>query len=122
VKDQVQQAAVRVVASEMDRRAKPIEQAIRDLQHRVGKVEEGGVATHDPALQLAVANLSASSHRQTEQLSDLASRLAGADLSRGVLAEDVRALRADVAALQTQMEQLVGVLQRLTANGAQPSE
>jgi chromosome segregation ATPase len=116
VKDQVQQAAVRVVASELDRRAKPLEHAIRDLQQRVGKVEEGGVAKHDPALQLAVANLSAASQRHTTQLSDLASRVAGADISRGALSDDVRALRADVDALQTQLEQLVGVLQRLTAS------
>jgi hypothetical protein len=43
MKDQVQQVVVRVVASELDRRARPLEQAIRDLQQRATNIEAGGV-------------------------------------------------------------------------------
>jgi polyhydroxyalkanoate synthesis regulator phasin len=116
MKDQVQQAAVRVVASELDRRAKPLEAAIQELQRRVSKVEDGGAAKADPALSLAVASLSAAEQRQSSHLAEASGRIAGIDLNQRALREEVQAIRADVTALQQQVTNLVAVLERLAAS------
>jgi uncharacterized coiled-coil protein SlyX len=115
MKEQVQQAAIRVVASELDRRAKPIEQAVRDLQQRVGTIESTGVSKVAPETAQAVAALSAGAERMNNQFHDLASRVAGTQLTHEALSDAVTGLQNDVRALQGQMAQLFAALERLSS-------
>jgi uncharacterized coiled-coil protein SlyX len=115
MKEQVQQAAVRVVASELDRRAKPLEQAVRELQQRVGVIESTGVSKVAPETAQAVASLSAGAQRLNGQFNDLASRVAGTQLTHESLTDAVAGLQLDMKAMQVQMAQLFAALERLSS-------
>ncbi len=116
MKDQFQQAAVRVVASELDRRAKPIEQAVRDLQTRLRAVEAGEVTLSAGALvpiQHAVATVTAGQDRLGGSIELLNGRVSARELADEQLADSVRVLRADVTAIQNQLGQLLALVERL---------
>jgi prefoldin subunit 5 len=118
MKDQLQTVVVRVVASELDRRAKPMEQAIRDLQQRASSIESGGVSLTTEALvpiQHAVASVSASSDRVSARVDTLASRVTGREAAHEQLDDAIRLLRADVQAIQSQLGQLLAIVERLGA-------
>jgi chromosome segregation ATPase len=116
MKDQVQQAAVRVVASELDRRAKPIEQAVRDMQARLRNIEAGELAMSSQSLapiQHAIASVTAGQDRISSSVDALAARVSARELADERLDDAVRLLRADVEAIQRQLAQLVGVVERI---------
>ncbi len=119
MKDQVQQVVVRVVASELDRRARPMEQAIRDLQQRAASIEAGGVTLTTEALvpiQHSVAAVTANNDRVSAQLDLLAARITAREAAHEQLDDALRALRADVSAMQNQLGQLLAVVERLSAS------
>ncbi len=116
MKDQFQQAAVRVVASELDRRAKPIEQAVRDLQQRVRSVEAGDVALSADALvpvHHAIASATAAQDRVGAAVELLNGRVSARELADEQLDDAVRLLRADVTAIQSQLAQLLALVERI---------
>lgn len=118
MKDQLQQAAVRIVASELDRRAKPIEQAVRDLQQRVRSVESGEVTLSADALvpvHHAIASVTAGQDRVGAAVELLNGRVTARELADEQLDDAVRALRSDVAAIQSQLAQLVALVERIGA-------
>lgn len=118
MKDQLQQAAVRIVASELDRRAKPIEQAVRDLQQRVRSVESGEVTSSADALvpvHHAIASVTVGQDRVGAAVELLNGRVTARELADEQLDDAVRALRCDVAAIQSQLAQLVALVERIGA-------
>jgi prefoldin subunit 5 len=119
MKDQVQQVVVRVVASELDRRARPMEQAIRDLQQRATSIEAGGVTLTTEALvpiQHTVAAVTANNDRVSAQLDLLAARVTAREAADEQLDDALRVLRADVSAIQNQLGQLLAVVERLSSS------
>jgi hypothetical protein len=119
MKDQVQQVVVRVVASELDRRARPLEHAIRDLQQRASNIEAGGVTLTTDALvpiQHSVAAVTANNDRVGGNLELLTARVATTEAAEAHLDDVVRGLQADISALQQQMGQLISLVERLSAS------
>ncbi len=119
MKDQVQQVVVRVVASELDRRAQPLEQAIRDLQQRASNIEAGGVTLTTDALvpiQHSVASVTANNDRVSGHLNLLTTRVTAREAADKQLDDAVRTLRADVTAIQQQLGQLIALVERLSAS------
>jgi prefoldin subunit 5 len=119
MKDQVQQVVVRVVASELDRRARPLEQAIRDLQQRASTIESSGVTLTTEALvpiQHSVAAVTANNDRVSSSLEGLAARVTAREAADEQLDDAMRILRSDVTALQQQMGQLLSLVERLSAS------
>jgi chromosome segregation ATPase len=119
MKDQVQQVVVRVVASELDRRARPMEQAIRDLQQRASNIEAGGVSLTTDALvpiQHSVAAVTANNDRVSAKLELLSARVLAREAADEQLDDAVRSLRSDVGALQQQLSQLISSVERLSAS------
>jgi prefoldin subunit 5 len=119
MKDQLQTVVVRVVASELDRRAKPMEQAIRDLQQRASSIESGGVSLTTEALvpiQHAVAAVTAGNDRLGGRIDALNGRLTGREAAHEQLDDAIRSLRSDVTAIQSQLGQLLAVVERLGAS------
>jgi chromosome segregation ATPase len=116
MRDQVQKAGVRVIASELDRRAKPIEQALRDLQARIVAIEQ---RESDPEvarqLRQIVGTMSAAQDRLGGRVDELGSRMAAREAAHEQLDDALRSLRLDVSAMQSQMAQALALLEQLAS-------
>ena len=130
----VQNATVRVIASELDRRALEHNRAIQDLQTQVGdlhrhiaRLDELSAArdallkNHFAELQTVRANLAVAQERIHDRLNiridQAATRLNGADDAIRVHAQELSQLRFDLEAARRSLADLTGVLERLTLPG-----
>ena len=115
----LQKTTVRVIASELDRRAAPLEQAIRDLQARQQTLDADRAAfqTQVDSIRALKSELSAAHDRLQVRLDQSAARMNGIDDSVRAHDTDVAQLRFDLAAAQQSLADLTGVLERLTRPG-----
>ena len=120
LRNNVQRAAVRVIASELDRRSAALEQALVDLTARVESMaveaRDHRIAT-DASLHRALEHVNEVA-RQQDRLSARVEELAGRVRAREAvdleLAEAISDMRADVTAAQTALSSITAVLDRGT--------
>lgn len=112
----VQKVAVRVIASELDRRSAALEQAIRDLRVQMSEVAAGSAARNTALdqLQLSVNTLSAAQERISSRLDLLTGRVTAGEQADAVLDDAIRALRFDHDATTNALSQLQSTLTQLT--------
>jgi chromosome segregation ATPase len=123
VRSIVQKAVVRVISSELDRRSASLEQALRDAHVRLDAATATTAATSNAvqgiqrALETSVQNIGTAQDRMVSRLDELTERVRkGEDVDRSHLA-DLEQLRFDVAAAQSGLADVTGVIERLTQAG-----
>ena len=113
MKSSVQQAAVRVIASELDRRAAPLEQAVRDTNVRLNHQAESDAALKKllGAIQAQIGAVAAAQDRIAARLDDLGERVRRTeDLGRAHAAELAR-IRLDVDAVGAGLAEITSVVE-----------
>ncbi len=115
----VQKATVRVIASELDRRAAPTEDALRDLQHHVVRLDAALDAQQKEfeSLRTMRANINAAHERLQARLDEAVTRMNTNDDVGRAHDVDISQLRFDLEAARTSLGELSGVLERLTQAG-----
>ncbi len=111
----VQKAAVRVIASELDRRSATLEQAIRDLRTQMADVAANSAARNSAIdqLQLSVNTLSAAQERISNRLDLLTGRITAGEHADIALDDAVRALRFDHDATTAALQQLQSTIAQM---------
>ncbi len=115
----MQKATVRVIASELDRRSTPIEEALRDLQQQVVRLDAALDAQQKEfeSLRTMRANINAAHERLQARLDEAVTRMnANDDVGRSHDVE-IAQLRFDLEAARISLGELTGVLERLTQAG-----
>lgn len=115
----VQKATVRVIASELDRRAAPTEDALRDLQHHVVRLDAALDAQQKEfeSLRTMRANINAAHERLQARLDEAVTRMNTNDDVGRAHDVDISQLRFDLEAARTSLGELSCVLERLTQAG-----
>lgn len=115
----VQKATVRVIASELDRRSIPIEDAIRDLQQHIVRLDAALDAQQKEfeSLRNMRANINAAHERMQARLDEAVTRMNTNDDVGRAHEIDIAQLRFDLDAAQRSLSDLTGVLERLTQAG-----
>jgi chromosome segregation ATPase len=115
----VQKATVRVIASELDRRSGPVDQAIRDLQQHVQRID----ATFETqrleieSLRLMRGTINAAHERLQARLDEAVLRMNTNDDAARLNQTELTQLRFDLEAARRSLADLTGVLERLTQPG-----
>jgi phage shock protein A len=114
-RDNVQKVAVRVIASELDRRSGSLEQAIRDLRVQMTQVatDSAGRDTAIAQLQTAVNSLSAAQERMSSRIDSLTGRVTAREHADVALDDAVRSLRFDHEATATSIAEIHDLLAHL---------
>jgi chromosome segregation ATPase len=115
----VQKATVRVIASELDRRAVPLEEAIRDLQQHIVRLDAGleSQRAEFESLKAMRANLNAAHDRMQSRLDEAVTRMNHNDDASRLNQSEIAQLRFDLEAARRSLADLTGVLERLTQPG-----
>ncbi len=114
----VQKAAVRVIASELDRRSGSLEQALRDVREQMNEVAAAS-ATRDASLaqmRSMLNNLSASHERITARLDQLGGQMTAREQADFSLDDAVRSLRFDLDATSTTVADLQTMIAQSVAS------
>ncbi len=115
----VQKVTVRVIASELDRRSVPIQEAIRDLQQHVVRID----AAHETqrveieSLRVMRGTINAAHERLQARLDEAVTRMNTNDDAARVNQSELTQLRFDLEAARRSLADLTGVLERLTQPG-----
>jgi chromosome segregation ATPase len=105
-KGTVQKAAVRVIASELDRRSGAVERAVADLaahQHAVAAEQDGRLAElrrQMAAVQEQLADVQQTQARLGRMIEELAARVRARELDAGQLDAAVRGLQDELLGVQ----------------------
>ena len=120
LRNNVQRAAVRVIASELDRRSAALEQALVDLTARVESMaveaRDHRSAT-DASLNRALEHVNEVARQQdrlSARVEELAGRVRAREAVDAELAEAISDMRTDVTAAQTALSSITAVLDRGT--------
>jgi prefoldin subunit 5 len=113
-RENVQKVAVRVIASELDRRSGSLEQAIRDLRVQMSEVAAESAARNAAIAQLqsSVNSLSAAQERLTSRLDVLTGRMTAREQAEVKLDDAMRAIRFDHDATTTAIADIHAMLAR----------
>jgi chromosome segregation ATPase len=115
----VQKATVRVIASELDRRAAPVEEAIRDLQQHVIRIDAALEAQRGEmeSLRSMRGTINAAHERLQARLDEAVTRMNTNDDAARLNQSEINQLRFDLEAARRSLADLTGVLERLTQPG-----
>jgi chromosome segregation ATPase len=111
-KGTVQKAAVRVVASELDRRSGPLEQAIRDLTARMDLLAADSFAAaaelrrHVAGLQAQVGDLQRAHAAAGKAMEELAGRVRAREVDANYVDAALRTLQAELLTTQEDLSRL----------------
>lgn len=111
----VQKAAVRVIASELDRRSGALERAIRDVRTQMNEVAAASSARDASIAQLRsmVANLGATQERMSARLDILTGQMTSREHAATTLDDALRGLRFDQDATSANVAEVHTMLSRL---------
>jgi chromosome segregation ATPase len=115
----VQKATVRVIASELDRRSAPVEEAIRDLQQHVIRID-AAIETQRvemESLRAMRGTINAAHERLQARLDEAVLRMNTNDDAARLNQSELAQLRFDLEAARRSLADLTGVLERLTQPG-----
>jgi chromosome segregation ATPase len=115
----VQKATVRVIASELDRRSLPVEEAIRDLQQHVIRIDAAleTQRAEMESLRVMRGTINAAHERLQARLDEAVNRMNGNDDAARLNQSELTQLRFDLEAARRSLADLTGVLERLTQPG-----
>jgi chromosome segregation ATPase len=115
----VQKATVRVIASELDRRSGPVDQAIRDLQQHVQRIDAAFETQRleIESLRSMRGTINAAHERLQARLDEAVVRMNTNDDAARLNQTELTQLRFDLEAARRSLADLTGVLERLTQPG-----
>ncbi len=114
VKGVVQKAAVRVIASELDRRSGGVEQAVTDVNahlHAVTAEQAGEIAELRRAISAVerhLADIQETQQRLSRVVDELAARVRAREVDADLVDGAVRGLQGELLAVQEQVARALG--------------